>query len=83
MEHHRLTGMVWFSIEGGGGGGGGASGGCQGGLQYDSLNVSIKEDIDMSEMNDSKQWNITDQQVWFSRGVWRGCHAGGGGGYTV
>ena len=26
-------------------------------------NVTIEEDMDTSEMNDSKQWNITDQQV--------------------
>ena len=26
-------------------------------------NVTIEEDMDTSEVNDSKQWNITDQQV--------------------
>ena len=26
-------------------------------------NVTIEEDMDMSEMTDSKQWNISDQQV--------------------
>ena len=31
-------------------------------------NVTIEEDMDISEMNDSKQWNITDQQVRCGRG---------------
>ena len=30
--------------------------------------VKTKEYMDMSEINDLKQWNITHQQVWFSRG---------------
>ena len=33
--------------------------------------------MDMSEMNDSKQWNITDQQVRCGR--WLGEGEGGGG----
>ena len=60
-----------------GGGGGRWGGGFS--MTASKENVTIEEDMDMSEMNDSKQRNITDQQVRWGSGRGRGV----GGGVTV
>ena len=44
-----------------GGGGGRWGGGFS--MTASKENVTIEEDMDISEMNESKQWNITNQQV--------------------